>query len=191
MIIPGVTMTRRSEIEWLYHGVAPLFPAQWARFRDHVAGAERDRAWTGAELVAAYYQLLHGPDQAVCQAAAYEWCRWENSLVSIDPDATPDASRMTPDFELAFARIVTHYFHHAAWLEEGVLLRQAHRLARIPAVLIHGRFDVGAPLVSAWELAQAWPDAELVIVPGAGHSTSDPGMPEAIRAATDRFAPQG
>jgi len=84
--------------------------------------------------------------------------------------------------------IVTHYFHHDAWLEDGMLLRHASSLAHIPGILIHGRLDLGSPLVTAWELAQAWPHSELVIVSGAGHASTDPGMSEALMTATDRFA---
>jgi proline iminopeptidase len=83
---------------------------------------------------------------------------------------------------------VTHYFRHLAWLEDGSLLREADALAGIPGVMVQGRLDLAGPLVTAWELAQAWPDGELVIVPGAGHSSADPGMSEAAIAATDRFA---
>jgi len=89
---------------------------------------------------------------------------------------------------MARARIVTHYFRHDAWLEDGILLREADALDGIPGVMVHGRLDLGSPLVTAWELARAWPDAELVIVGGAGHSAADPGMGEAAIAATDRFA---
>jgi proline iminopeptidase len=95
---------------------------------------------------------------------------------------------LQPAFQLAFARIVTHYFHHNAWLEDGMLLRHASLLAHIPGILVRGRLDLGSPPVTAWELAQAWPNSELVMVIGAGHSVTDPGMSEAIIAATDRFA---
>jgi proline iminopeptidase len=185
IVLAGVTTTRRSEIDWLYHGVAPLFPAQWARFRAGVPAAERE-----GDLVAAYYRRLQDPDPAVRAKAASDWCEWESALESVDPDAKPDPRRLTPAFQMAFARIVTHYFHHNAWLEEGVLLREAGALAGIPGVMVQGRLDLGAPLVTAWELAQVWPDGELVIVGGAGHSTSDPGMTEAVIAATDRFTPR-
>ena len=182
IILVGVTMTRPSEIDWLYRGVAPLFPAQYARFREGVP-AERD-----GDLIEAYHRLLYHTDPAVRQKAAQDWCAWENSFVSIDPNAKPDPSRLQPAFQLAFARIVTHYFRHNAWLEDGILLREAGKLAGIPGILIQGRLDLGGPLVTAWELAQAWPGSELIVVNGAGHSAADPGMTEAIVAATDRFA---
>jgi proline iminopeptidase len=183
IVLAGVTMTRRSEIDWLYRGVAPLFPEQWARFRAGVPPAERD-----GDLVEAYHRLLQNPDPAIHMKAARDWCDWEEALVSVDPDASPDPRRTQPAFQLAFARLVTHYFHHNAWLEDGILLREAGSLAGIPGVMVHGRLDLDAPLVTAWELAQAWPNGELVIVSGAGHATTDPGMSEALVAATDRFA---
>jgi proline iminopeptidase len=183
IVLIGVTTTRRSEIDWLYREVAPLFPEQWARFRAGVPAAERD-----GDLVEAYHRRLHSPDPAVRAKAAKDWCDWESALVSIDPDARREPRRLQPAFQLAFARIVTHYFRHNAWLEDGILLRQAVSLAGIPGVMIQGRLDLAGPLVTAWELAQAWPGGELVIVNGAGHSSTDPGMSEAVVAATGRFA---
>lgn len=183
IILVGVTTTRRSEIDWLYHGVGRMFPEQWARFRAGVPAAER-----AGDLVEAYHRLLNDPDPAVCAKAAQDWCDWELSLMSVDPDAEPDPVWSRPDFRLAFARIVTHYFRQGAWLEDGILLREAGKLAGIPGIMVHGRLDLQGPLVTAWELAQAWPDGELVIVDGAGHSSKDPGMAEAVLAATDRFS---
>ena len=183
IVLAGVTTTRRAKIDWLYRRVAPLFPAEWARFRAGVPPAERD-----GDLVAAYHRLLQEPDPTIHMQAAREWCTWESALVSVDPEATPEPRRLHPAFQLAFACLVTHYFHHHAWLEDGVLLRHAGALAHIPGILIHGRLDLASPLVTVWELAQAWLQSELVIVRGAGHASTDPGMREAILAATDRFA---
>ena len=186
IVLAGVTTTRRSELDWLYGGVAPLFPGEWARFREGVAPAERD-----GNLIAAYSRLLEGPDPAVRAKAAQDWCNWELALLSPDADYRPSPRWTSPEWRLAFARIVTHFFRHAAWLEEGVLLRDASSLAGIPGVLVHGRLDLGAPLVTAWELARAWPDAELVIVEGAGHDSSHPVTTKSVLTALDRFAGRG
>ena len=183
IVLTAVTTTRRSEIDWLYRDVAPLFPREWQRFR---AGVPQDRR--DGNLIEAYHALLQDPDPAVHMPAAQSWCAWENSLLSVDPGAMPDPRRLTPAFQLAFARIVTHYFLQNAWLEEGILLRKAGALAGIPGIMVHGRLDLGAPLVTAWELHQAWPGSELVLIGGAGHSSADPGMTGAIIAALDRFA---
>jgi proline iminopeptidase len=98
----------------------------------------------------------------------------------------PDPRYSDPRFRMAFARLVTHYWCHAAWLEDGVLLRDAPKLAGSPGVMVHGRLDVSSPLDIAWHLAHAWPDGDLVIV-DAGHSVDDSAMAEALVAATDRF----
>ncbi|UGX88856.1 prolyl aminopeptidase [Phyllobacterium meliloti] len=198
LVLAGVTTTRRSEIDWLYRGIAPLFPEQWVKFRAGTSGAgfdittmregdelieERD-----GDLVSAYYHLLNNADPNVRLKAARDWHEWEAASILINPAATPSSKWSDDRYILARARIITHYFHHNAWLENGVLLREASALNGISGIMVQGRFDLEAPLVTAWELSQVWPDSELVIVPNAGHSPTDTGMSEAIVAATDRFA---
>jgi proline iminopeptidase len=182
LVLFGITMTRRSEIDWLYRGVAPMFPEQWAHFRAGVPAKERD-----GDLVEAYHRLLNDPSPAVRAKAARDWHNWEAAALSADPYFKPGPRWSDPEFQLARARIVTHYFRQGAFLDDGILLRNAHILSGIPGILVHGRLDLGAPLATAWELHQAWPGSELVIVGGAGHSPGDPGMTEALLAATDRF----
>jgi proline iminopeptidase len=178
IVILGATMTRRSEIDWLYRGVAQFFPEEWERFR---AVVDTD------EVVAGYARLLEDKESSVREQAARAWLTWEDAVISLEPNGKLNAySDKPPDGQLAFVRICTHYFSHAAWLEEGELLRQAHRLTGIPGVIIHGRLDLGSPVGTAWELAQAWPDAELVVVGDSGHTGSD-GMREAALGATERF----
>lgn len=180
IVIGGVTTTRRSEIDWLYRGMAPLFPAEWERFRAGAGGAD--------DLIAAYNDLLFHADPAVRAKAARDFHHWDGAAISSDPDAPPPARWSDERYTLARARICTHFFRNAAWLEEGVLLANAGKLAGIPGILIHGRLDLQGPLVTAWELSKAWPGAELQVIGGAGHSTGDAGMGEAIVAALDRIA---
>jgi len=161
IILAGVTTTRRSEIDWLYRGMSPLFPEQWSRFRAGVPESECDN-----DLVEAYYRLLNNPDLEVRAQAAQNWHDWEAASISIDPAAKPSARWLQPDYRMARARIITHYFHHNAWLVDQQLLRNAGVLREIPGILIQGRLDLSAPLVTAWELAQVWPGSELIIVPG-------------------------
>ncbi|MEV4515815.1 prolyl aminopeptidase [Dactylosporangium sp. NPDC049525] len=180
IVIDGVTSTRRREISWLYEGIGRFFPAQWAAFRDFAAPFDGD-------LVAAYARLMNSPDPAVRAATADAWCTWEDTAVSLEPNGVPDAYRGRPDdAKLAMVRICTHYFAHAAWLEEGILLREAGRLAGIRGVLLHGRFDISSPLETAWHLAERWPDATLTIVEDSGHTGSDT-MRTLIREALDSF----
>jgi proline iminopeptidase len=156
IVLASVTMTQPTDIHWLYHGVGRFLPEEWERFRAGVPEDER-----GGDLVAAYHRLLADPDPAVREKAARDWCVWEDAVVSLEPNWVPNPRYDDPRFRMAFARIVTHYFHHQAWLEDDQLLRDAGRLVGIPGVLVHGRLDLGGPAVVAWKLARAWPDAEL------------------------------
>lgn len=165
IVIASVTTTRRSEIDWLYRGVRRFFPEQWERFLAGAPGTPRD-----GDVVLAYARLMEHPDPAVRERATADWCAWEDTVLSGE---TKGASRTygdrPPAAQLALVRICAHYFSQGAWLEEGALLRDAHRLAGIPGVLIHGRLDMGGPLDTAWELARAWPDAKLLAVDEEGH----------------------
>jgi proline iminopeptidase len=181
IVIAAVTTTRRSEIDWLYRGVGRFFPEAWERFRDGVPEADGD-------LLAAYARRMEDPDPKVRERAARDWVTWEDAVIALESNGAPGSySDRPPDALLAFVRICAHYFSHGAWLEEGVLLREAGRLAGIPGVLIHGRLDLGGPLETAWALARAWPDAELVVVEEAGH-TGSVVTRERKRAALDAFA---
>ena len=178
IVLLGATMSRRSELDWLYRGVGRFFPEQWERFR---AFAGND------DVLAGYARLMEDPSPQVRARAAAEWLTWEDAVISLEPNGRPNAYRdRPPDDQLAFVRICAHYFSHGAWLDEGVLLRGANRLAGIPGVIIHGRLDLGSPVGTAWELSRAWSDAELVVVGDSGHTGSD-AMRAAALAATERF----
>jgi proline iminopeptidase len=183
IVLVGVTTTRHSETDWLYRGVGQFLPEQWERFRDSVGPAARDE-----DLPAAYARLMDDPDPAVRARAADAWCTWEDAVLSTGPDGASHAFReRAPADRLAIVRICAHYFSHGAWLEDGTLLREAGRLAAIPGVLIHGRLDLSSPLGTAWQLARAWPHAELAVIDDSGHEASNT-MSRRIRSALDSFA---
>ncbi|MFE1808967.1 prolyl aminopeptidase [Streptomyces sp. NPDC059533] len=186
IVIAAVTTTRRSEIDWLYRGAGRFFPEQWERFLEGADGTPRD-----GDIVAAYARLMEDPDPSVREKATADWCAWEDAVLSGETNgaANPYGDR-PPAARLALVRICSHYFSHGAWLEEGVLLRDAHRLAGIPGVLIHGRLDLAGPLDTAWELARAWPDAELTIVDSAGHLGGETTRAHVLKAL-DQFAHEG
>lgn len=177
VVLVGVTTTTRAEIDWLYRGAGRFFPEQWERFCAFAGDSD--------DPVAAYARLMEHEDDAVRRLAAREWCAWEDAVLSAEPSGKPNPYGDRPERDrLALVRICTHYFSHAAWLEEGALLRDAHRLVGIPGALIHGRLDLSAPLQTAWRLSRAWPDARLTVVDDAGHKGSV-AMASAIRTAVD------
>lgn len=183
MILAGVTTTRWSEIDWLYNGLSLFLPEAWERFT--AAIPERLRS---EHPVAAYHALLNDPDLAIRQKAAFDWHVWEAGSISADGQAALPERWRDPTFVLTRARLCVHYFHHRAWLEDGQLLADAHRLADIPGALIQGRLDLQGPPSTAYALSKAWPGSQLTLVDNAGHSTGDQGMAEAIMAAARRFA---
>lgn len=182
LVLTAVGTTGPREVQWLTRDVGRLFPAEWSRFRDALPEADRN-----GNLVEAYARLLNDSDAAVREKAARDWCQWEENHVNLSSEPCPNPRYSDPRFRMCFARLVTHYWRHAAWRADGELLRNVTKISHIPAVLIHGRLDLSSPPDIAWQLAKAWPAAQLHIVPGAGHSAggamSDHGVD-----ALDRFA---
>jgi proline iminopeptidase len=164
LVLGAVTNTSAREVEWITRDMGRVFPREWERFVAGVPEADRE-----GNLAAAYSRLLHDPDPAVREQAAIDWCAWEDTHVATFPGATHDPRYDDPVFRMTFARLVTHYWAHAGFLEDGQLIRDLPRLAGIPGVLVHGRLDISGPLDIAWEVAKGWPDAELVVVGDAGH----------------------
>jgi proline iminopeptidase len=184
MILWGITTGRHSEFDWLFRGgVALFFPEQWERLNAALPVSRQ-----GGDIVEEYRQLLIDPDPVVHQRAAEAWCMWESATADWPPtDAL--AERFTdPAYALAFARIVTHYVSHNAWLEDGVLLREAQALARVPGVIVNGRLDFQAPIGNAWALRRAWPEVELIIVDNAGHAPTSGALAHELIRASDRFS---
>ena len=186
VVIAGITLCRRAEIAWLYQGVGRFFPEEWERFRDHVPEAERGE--DVFDLLAAYGRLTRDPDPGVRERAAVAWLSWEDTVISMEPNGKPNAYSNRPEAnKLAFVRICAHYFSHGGFVDGEALLADAGKLADIPAVLIHGRFDLGGPLANAWELSRAWPGSRLEVIADSGHTGSDT-MGAVCRAALDGFA---
>ncbi len=180
MVLAAVTAGTRRETTWITRDMGRVFPREWEQFATLVPPAERD-----GDLAAAYARLLADPDPAVRERAALAWCQWEDTHVSLMPGWEPSPRYQDPEFRLIFARLVTHYWSHGCFLADGEVMAGMPRLADIPAVLIHGRWDVSGPLDTAWALHRAWPQSELQILDDAGHGGVD--FPAAMVAALDRF----
>jgi proline iminopeptidase len=138
-------------------------------------------------VYAGYDRLLNSPDPAVRQRAAADWCAWEDAVIAHETFGRAGQYAAHAGMA-AMVRIIVHYARHNAWLPDGQLRRDVHKLAGIPAVVVHGRRDLSCPLLHAWELVRAWPDAELVIIEDSGHTGSQ-AMADALGAAVERFSP--
>jgi proline iminopeptidase len=182
IVMASITTSRRSEIDWLYRGAARFFPEEWQRFRAASTANGDD------DLLAGYVRQMADPDPEVRDRAARAWAAWEDAVVSLEPNGKANVySDRETDRLHAFVRLCAHYFANDAWLSDGELLRNADRLADIPGVLVHGRLDLSCPVDTAWELARAWPGAELHVLDGSGHQGTD-ARREILVGALNRFA---
>ncbi|MEA3641582.1 MAG: prolyl aminopeptidase [Lamprobacter sp.] len=183
LVLRGIFLCRPDEIAWFYQqGASWIFPDYWHDFLAQIPEAEQ------GDLLHAYHRRLTGTDLLTQLAAAKAWSIWEGRCATLLPD--PDIRRSFSDERLALslARIECHYFVHQAFLRPNQLLEDASRLAEIPGVIVHGRYDLICPLRSAWELAAAWPQASLEVIADAGHAAFEPGIVRALVAATDQMA---
>jgi proline iminopeptidase len=183
LIVRGVYTVTKAEIDWYYqYGVSEMFPEKWERFLAPIPEAERD------DMVAAYRKRLTSDDKAERQRAATAWSLWEGETITLLPEPAYTQAFGEDEFAVTFARIENHYFFHKCWLDDGQLLRDAHKLKGIPGAIVHGRYDMPCPARYAYELHKRWPDASLHLVEGAGHAFSEPGILDQLIRATDRFA---
>lgn len=185
MVLRGVFLCRPHEIQWFYQeGASRLFPDYWEDYIAPIPEAER------GNLVEAFYKRLTGFDQIAQLHAAKAWSIWEGRTATLRPntqvvDRFADAMRA-----LSIARIECHYFINDAFLEDNQLLRDMPKIAEIPGIIVHGRYDVICPLENAWQLHQNWPASELHIIRDAGHAAGEPGITDALVRATNQLARQ-
>lgn len=183
LVVRGVFLCREDEIRWFYQeGTSWVYPDFWRDFLAPIPVAER------GDLLHAYHRRLTGSDEVARMGAAKAWSIWEGRTATLLPDEDVRGFFADPHVALSLARIECHYFVNQAFLAPNQLLRDAGWLADIPGVIVQGRYDLICPMRSAWELSAAWPRAELVVVPDAGHSAFETGIRRALVAATDRFA---
>jgi proline iminopeptidase len=183
LLLRGIFALQRSELLWFYQdGASNLAPEAFDEYKRVIPPAER------GDMIAAYYKRLTGDDVEAQLAAAQAWSIWEGTTISLLPDAGRIAAFGEPQYALAFARIECHYFQNRGFFrEDGQLLREAHKLAGIPGVIVHGRYDLCTPISTAWALHKRWPDADYRPVADAGHAMTEPGIVDELIAATEKF----
>ncbi len=183
LVLRGIFLCRPRDIQWFYQeGASRVFPDLWEDYLEPIPEAER------GELVSAYYRRLTGEDEVSRMSAAKAWSLWEGRTSTLLPAQAVVDHFADPYTALSLARIECHYFVHDSFLEPDQILRDAHRLRGIPGVIVHGRYDVVCPADNAWALHRVWPEAELRIVPDAGHSAAEAGNTDALVAASDALA---
>lgn len=181
LILRGIFLCRDAEIEWFMYGLRTLFPEVWRAFAAAIPAAERKN------LLAAYYKRLIDPDPAVHMPAARTWGTYEGACSTLLPSPETVAYFAGDVVALGLARIEAHYFTHDIFLPKNALLADIIRVRDIPGVIVQGRYDAVCPIVTADDLHQAWPEAEYIVVPDAGHAAWEPGICAELVKATERY----
>ncbi|WP_017662366.1 prolyl aminopeptidase [Baaleninema simplex] len=184
LILRGIFMLRQKELRWFYQeGASYIFPEAWEDYLKPIPEAERD------DLMQAYYKRLTSPNKRVRLKAARAWAIWEGSTSKLFPDPNVKKKFGREGFAEAFARIECHYFVNRGFFKsKEQLLENVDRIRHIPTFIVQGRYDIVCPMQSAWELHKAFPEAEFVVIPDAGHSVSESGILSALVDATDKFS---
>lgn len=181
LILRGIFLCRKSEIDWFLYGLRNIFPEAWRAFSDPIPAAER------GDLLTAYHRRLTDPDPAVHLPAARAWGIYEGSCSTLLPSPETVAYFAGDVVSLGLARIEAHYFKHDIFLPENSLLANVDRIRKIPGVIVQGRYDAVCPIVSADDLHRVWPEAEYHIIPDAGHSAWEPGICAALVRTCEKF----
>jgi proline iminopeptidase len=181
LVLRGIFLCRKSEIDWFLYGLRQVFPEAWRTFSGYVPEAER------GDLLTAYHKRLTHPDPAVHMPAARCWSVYEGSCSTLLPNPALVADFATDRVALGLARIEAHYFVNDIFLPPDFLLENASRLKSIPGVIVQGRYDIVCPAISADDLHHAWPQAQYHVVADAGHSAFEPGIRSRLVAATQEF----
>jgi proline iminopeptidase len=179
LILRGIFLCGRDEVDWFLHGMGRFFPEAWRKFADGVPAAER------GDLLTAYRNLLEDPDPAVNLPAARSWAAYEATCSTLRPNGDAVAAMGDGAGALALARLEAHYLAHNGFLEEGALLANMAAIRHLPGVIVQGRYDMVCPPATAAKLAAAWPEARYEIIADAGHSALEPGVRAALLMATE------
>ncbi|MEQ1881858.1 MAG: prolyl aminopeptidase [Burkholderiales bacterium] len=185
LVLRGIFLCRPLEIDWFLNGMRLVFPEVWKNFSDHIPANERD------DLLAAYSRRLNDSDPAVHKPAALKWSTYEGACSTLLPNASTVAHFSEDMVAVGLARIEAHYFTHHIFLPENALLANVHRLRNIPGTIIQGRYDMVCPVISADDLHRAWPEAEYIVVPDAGHSAWEPGIRAHLVGAMEKIKIRG
>jgi proline iminopeptidase len=181
MVLRGIFLGRQQELDWFLYGMKTVFPENWNRLVEQLTIEER------SDILTAYHQRLMNTDPRIHLPAARAWSAFEGSCSTLLPSPETVAAFSSDALAYALSRIETHYFVNDLFMEEDQLLKGIDRIREIPGVIVQGRYDMVCPITSANALHEAWPEAEYVVVPDAGHSAMEPGIRAALIRASERL----
>jgi proline iminopeptidase len=181
LVLRGVFLGRRSEVDWFLNGLRQVFPDAHAAFAGFLPAHERD------DLLGNYLKRLTDPDPNIHMAAARAWSTYEGSCSTLLPSPDTVNSFAQDRTALGLARIEAFYFAPALFLPPEGRVGQMSHIGHLPGEIVQGRYDMICPAITAFELAANWPAARLTVVPDAGHSALESGVRRALVTAVERF----
>ena len=181
LVLRGIFLSRQSEIDWFLYGMRAFFPEAWDEFAGFVPEQERH------DLLGAYARRLDDPDPQVRIEAARRWGTYEGSCSTLLASTSTVAHYADDRVALGLARIEAHYFANGSFLEQEQLISGIDRIRHLPCTIVQGRYDMVCPIGTANELHHAWPKAEYIVVPDAGHSAWEPGISAQLVATMERL----
>jgi proline iminopeptidase len=184
LVLRGIFLLRKAELDWFYQeGCSWIFPDAYEAYLAPIPPEEREN------MIEAYHRRLTSGHRETQLAAARAWSIWEGTTLSLFHDQERVHKFGNDSYALAFARIECHYFIHKGFFgRDNRLIEEAGQIAHLPGTIVHGRYDVVTPLKNAWDLAKAWPKADLRVVPDSGHAMTEPGIVHEIVTATNKYA---
>ncbi|NNE69947.1 MAG: prolyl aminopeptidase [Rhodothermales bacterium] len=185
LTLRGIWLLRDEELDWWLYGIRNIQPELWDRFAGHLPAEERD------DLLEGYWRLMNSDDRNVAFEAARQWSLYEGACCTLLPNDEFLSLFEDPGISWSMARLEAHYFRNVRPEPDDLLLQRVGRIQHIPTVIVHGRYDIVCPIKNALDLKAVWPEADLVVVPDAGHSSHEPGITRELVAATNRIAASG
>lgn len=180
MVLRGIFLSEQREVRDYFEGISNShFPEIWERFISHVPTDARQNP-------SDYYlaQMTSG-NLKLCRKYAYEWAYYESARLNLEPKSEQELEKeIKSDPYMSLAILEAHYIRNLCFLEDGYILKNAHRIPRVPISVIHGRYDDVCQVESAIRLHRALPTSKLHIVV-AGHSRNDPEIIKKLVSETD------
>ncbi len=183
LILRGIFLCRKEDLSWFYQeGASRLFPDYWEDFLHQIPKPER------GDMIKAYYSRLTGANELAKMGAAKAWSIWEGLCATLRPNHEVVEDFSDPHKAMSLSRIEAHYFVNNIFMDENSILQNADKLANIPGIIVHGRYDAVCPLDNAFALHRVWHESELHIIRDAGHSSREPSIVDALVRATRDMA---
>lgn len=181
LALRGIFLMTRREIDWFLYGARALFPDRWEEFTKLLSPEEKKN------ILGSYYRMLTHQNPAVHIPAAQSWAAYETAICKLVPSDPMVEESKDPAHALPISRIEAHYFMNDRLKDGHFILDHVDKFRHIPAVIVQGRYDAVCPVETAWELHKAWPEADLRVIPDAGHSAFEDSIARELVRVTDEF----